>query len=166
MSSHVQMWELDHREDWVPKSWCFWNMVLEKTLESPLNSKEINQSILKEINTEYSLEGLMLNWSCNTSATWCEEPTHWKRLWSWERLRAGGEGDDRGWESWMAAPTWWTWVWVDSGRWWYTGRPGMLWFMGSQRVDVTERPNWTDGKICLYFVKYYIPSVSYLPIIQ
>ena len=86
-------------------------------------------------------------WSCNsnTLATWCEELTHWKRPWSWERLRAGREGDDRGWDGWMASPTQWTWVCVDSGSWWWTGRPGVLRFMGSQRVrhDWVTELNWT-----------------------
>ena len=63
---------------------------------------------------------------------------HWKRLWCWEELGAGGEGDDRGWDGWMASPTRWMWVWVNSAVWWWTGRPGVLWFMGSQRV----RHNW------------------------
>ena len=67
-------------------------------------------------------------------ATSCEELTHWKRLWCWERLGAEGEGDDKGWDVWMAWPTQWTWVWINSGSWWWTGRPGMLWFMGSQIV--------------------------------
>ena len=73
------------------------------------------------------------SWSSNTSATWCEEPTHWKRPRCWERLRAG-EGDDRGWDGWMASLTRWTLVWVNSGRWWRTGKPGVLQSMGSQRV--------------------------------
>ena len=73
-----------------------------------------------------------------TPATSCEELTHWKRLWCWEGLGAGGEGDNRGWDGWMASPTRWTWVWVNSGSWWWTGRPGVLQFMGSQRV----RHNW------------------------
>ena len=64
----------------------------------------------------------------------CEELTHWKRLWCWDGLGAGGEEDDRGWDGWMASLTWWTWVWVNSGSWWWTGRPGVLRFMGSQRV--------------------------------
>ena len=74
------MWELDHKEGWVPKNWCFWTVVLEKTLESPLGSKEIrsNQSILKEINLEYSLEELTLKLKLNILAMWCEELTHWK----------------------------------------------------------------------------------------
>ena len=70
------------------------------------------------------------SWNSNTLATWCEELTYWKRPWCWERLRARGEGDDRGWDSWMASPTQWTWVWVNSRSWWWTGRPGMLWFTG------------------------------------
>ena len=77
---------------------------------------------------------LSWSWNSNTLATWCEQLTHWKRPRCWERLRAGGEGDDRGWDGWMASPTWWTWVWVNSGNWWWTGRPGVLRFMGLQRV--------------------------------
>ena len=75
-----------------------------------------------------------------------EELTHWKRLWCWEGLGARGEGDDRGWDGWMASPTWWTWVWVNSGSWWWTGRPGVLQFMGSQRVrhDWVTELNWTE----------------------
>ena len=100
-------------------------------------------------------------WNSDTLATSCEELTHWKRPWCWEGLRAGGEGDDRGWDGCMASPTRWTWVWVKSGNWWWTGRPGVLQFMGLQRVwhnwglaccdswgrkesDTTERLNWTE----------------------
>ena len=86
------------------------------------------------------------SWNSNPLATWCEELTHLKRPWCWERLRAGGEGDNRGWDGWMVPPTQWTWVCLDSGSWWWTGRPGMLQFMGSQRVGhnwATEL-NWTD----------------------
>ena len=82
----------------------------------------------------------------NTLATWCKEPAHWKRPWCWERLKAGGEEDDRGWDGWVASPTQWTWVWVNSGSWWWTGRPGVLQSVGSQRVGhywATEM-NWTD----------------------
>ena len=87
----------------------------------------------------------------NTLATWRKELTHWKRPWFWERLRAE-EGDDRGWDGWMASPTRWTWVWVDSGSWWWTGRPGMLWFVGSQRVqhDWATELNLTNP--CMPFV--------------
>ena len=79
----------------------------------------------------------------STLATWCKDPTHWTRPWCWERLRAGGEGDDRGWDGWMASPTQWTWVWVDSGSWWWTGRPGVLQSMGSQ--SQTWLSDWTTA---------------------
>ena len=74
------------------------------------------------------------SWNSETLATWCEELTHWKRPWCWERLKAGGEGDDRGWDGWMASPSWWTWVWASSGSWWWTGKPGVLQSKGPQRV--------------------------------
>ena len=96
------------------------------------------------------------SWNSNTLATSCEELTHWKRPWCWERLRAGGEGDNRGWDGWMASLTRWAWVWVDSGSWWWTGRPGVLRFMGSQRVRhnwVTElNLNWRSSVIFLAFL--------------
>ena len=87
-----------------------------------------------------------LSWNSSTLATSCEELTHWKRLWCWKGLGAGGEGADRGWDGWMASLTQWTWVWVNSGSWWWTGRPGELRFMGSKRVGhnwATEL-NWTE----------------------
>ena len=80
------------------------------------------------------------SWNSNTLATWCEKLIHWKSPWCWERLRAGGEGDDRGWHGWVTSTTRWTWVWVDSGSWWW--RPGMLWFMGSQ--SQTWLSDWTE----------------------
>ena len=82
----------------------------------------------------------------STLDTWCKELTHLKRPWCWERLRAGGGEDDRGWDGLMASPTRWTWVWVDSGSWWWTERPGMLGFMGSQRVrhDWATELNWAE----------------------
>ena len=83
------------------------------------------------------------SWSSNTLATWCKELTYWKRSWCWERLKAG-EGNDRRWDGWMAAWTQWTWVWVNSGSWWWTGSPGVLKSMGSQRVghDWATELNW------------------------
>ena len=86
------------------------------------------------------------SWNSNTLATSCEQLTHWKRPWCWKGLGAGEEGDDRGWDSWMASPTWWAWVWVDSGSWWWTGRPGVLQFMELQRVrhDWVTELNWTE----------------------
>ena len=87
------------------------------------------------------------SWNSSTLATSCKELTHWKRLWCWEGLGAGGEGEDRGWDGWMASLTWWTWVWVNSGRWWWTGKPGVLRFMGLQRVrhDWATELNWHCG---------------------
>ena len=91
------------------------------------------------------------SWNSNTLATSLEELTHWKRPWCWEGLGAGGEGDDRGWDGWMASLTRWTWVWVDFGSWWWTGRPGVLWFMGSQGVghDWATELNWQWTRIHL-----------------
>ena len=109
--------------------WCW-----RRLLRVPWTARRSNQSILKEISSECSLEGLMLKLNSNTLVTLCEELTHLKRPWFWERLKAGGEGDDRGWDGWMTSPTRRTWVWVGSGSWWWTGRPGVLQSMGSQRV--------------------------------
>ena len=130
------------------KNWCFWTVMLEKTLESPLDCKEIqpvhpkgNQSWVFIGKTDVEAE------TPNILATWFEELTHLNSPRCWERLKAGGEGDDRGWGGWMASPTQWTWVWVDSGSWWWTGRPGVLWFMGLQRIgrDWVTELNWTEG---------------------
>ena len=94
------------------------------------------------------------SWNSNTLATSCKELTHWKRPWCWEGLRAEGEGDDRGWDDRMASQTRWTWVWVNSGSWWWTGRPGVLRFMGLQRIrhNWVTKMNWTelnDAKLLL-----------------
>ena len=132
------MWKLDNKKGWEPKNWCLQTVVLEKTLESPLACKETNQSILKEINPEY---GLMLKFKLQFLATWCKELTYWKSPWCWKRLKAGREGDDREWVGWIASPTQWIWVWVGSGSWWWTGKPGVLWFMGS---DMTKWLKWTE----------------------
>ena len=122
--------------------WCW-----RRLLRVPWTARRSNQSILKESSPEYSLEGLMLKLNSNSLATWWEELTHLKRSWCWERLRAG-EGDDRGWDSWMASSTQWTWVWVNSGSWWWTGKPGVLQSMGSQRVghDRVTELNWTEWR--------------------
>ena len=81
------------------------------------------------------------SWSSNTLATWWEELTHLKRPWCWERLKVGGEGDDRGWDGWMTSLTWWIWVWVSSGSWWWAGKAGVLpW--GRKESDTTEWLNW------------------------
>ena len=116
--------------------WCW-----RRLLRFPWTARRSNQSILKEISPEYSLEGLMQSWNSNPLAIWCKELTHLRIPWCWEKLKVGGEGDDRGWDCWMASPTRWTWVWSSSRSRWWTGRPGVLQFMGSQRVGhdwVTE----------------------------
>ena len=115
-------------------------------LRVPWTARRSNQPILKEISPGCSLEGMMLKVKLQYLATSYKELTHWKRPWCWEGLGAGGEGDCRGWDGWMASPTWCTWVWVNSGSWWWTGRPGVLWFMGSQRVrhDWVTEMNWTE----------------------
>ena len=130
-----ESWTIKKAECWridAFELWCW------RRLESPLDYEEINQSILKEINPEYFWKDWCGSWNSNTLATWCEELTHQKRPCCWERLKAGGEGDDRGWDSWMALPAWWTWVWTSSESWWWTGNPGVLQSMGSQR----GRHNW------------------------
>ena len=101
-----------------------------RLLRVPWTARRSNQSILKEISPEYSLEDWCWSWNSSTLATWCEEPTRWKRPWCWETLKTRGEGDDRGWDGWMASLIQLTWVWANSGRLWRTGRPGMLQSMG------------------------------------
>ena len=140
------MWELDCEESWASKNWCFWTVVLEKTLESPLDCKEIQPVHSKADQSWVFIGRTDAKAETQYLATSCEEVTHWKRLWCWEGLGAGGEGDNRGWDGWIASPTRCTWVWLNSRSWWWTGRPGVLWFMGSQRVghDWVTELNWTE----------------------
>ena len=114
------MWELDCEESWVPKNWCFWTVVMEKTLESPLNCKKI-QPVYPKRDQSWVFIG-RTDAEGETPILWPPYAKSWLigRLWFWEGLRAGGEGDDRGWDGWMASPTQWTWVWVNSGSWWWT----------------------------------------------
>ena len=118
------------------KLWCW-----RRLLRVPWTARRSNQSILKEISPEYSLERLNLKWNSNNLATRCKELTDLKRPWCWERLKAGGEGDNRGWDGWMASPSQQAWVWASSMRWWRTGKPGLLQSMGSQ--SWTQLSNWT-----------------------
>ena len=99
------------------------------------------------------------SWNSSTLATSRKGLTHWKRLWCWEGLGVGGEEDDRGWDGWMASLTQWTWVRVNSGSWWWTGRPGVLRFMGSQRVghDWATELNWTDDEYGLHVDFSHVP---------
>ena len=103
----------------------------------------MNQGKLEVVKQEMARVNVdILGWNSSTLATSYEELTHWKRLWCWEGLGAGGEGDDRGWDGWMALLTRWTWVWVNSRSWWWTGRPGVLRFTGSQ--SWTRLSDWTE----------------------
>ena len=115
-----------------PRSWRLASVFSYK--EKKFTARRSNQSILKEISPECSLEGLMLKLKLQYFGHLMKELTHWKRPWCWERLKVGGEGDDRGWDGWMASPTWWTGVWVSARSWWRTGKPGVLQSMGSQRI--------------------------------
>ena len=133
-SGHIWMWELDCEESWALKNWCFWTVVLEKTLESPLDCKEM-QPVHPEGDQSWVFIG-RTDAEAETPALCAPHAKSW--LIGKEGLGAGAEGDDRGWDGWMASPTRWAWVWVNSGSWWWTGRPGVLQFMGSQRV----RHNW------------------------
>ena len=119
-----EIWTTNQAEHWRIDAFELWRS--RRFLRVPWTAKRSNQSILKEINPEYSLEGQVWIWNSNTLATWCEELTHLKCLWCLERLKARGVGDDGGWDGWMASLTQWTRGWVNSGSWWWTGRPGVL----------------------------------------
>ena len=119
----------EHRRIDAFEPWC-WKRLLRVPWTA---TRQTSQSWRKSV-LNVHLKDRCWSWSSNTLATWWEELTHWKRPWCWERLKAGGEGDDRGWDGWMASPTQWTWVWASSGSWWWTGKPGVLQSMGSQRV--------------------------------
>ena len=152
-NSHVWMWELDCEESWVSNNWCFWTVVLEKTLESPLDCQEIQPVHPKGDQSWVFIGRTDVEAEIPNFAHWCKELTHFKRPWCWERLRAGGEGDDRGWDGWMASLTQWTWVWVDSRSWWWIRRTAVLRFMGLQKVGhdwVTELNLFLEVSLCCY----------------
>ena len=147
----------EHQRTDAFELWCW-----RRLLRVPWSARRSNHSILKEIQPVHSKGDQSWVFIGRTDAkaetpitlaTSCKELTHWKRLWCWEGLEEGREGDDRGWDAWMASPTRWTWVWVNSGRWWQTGRLGVLWFMGSQRVghDWATELNWTEEFIFKYY---------------
>ena len=151
--------ELDYKESWAPKNWCFWTVVLEKTPESHLDCKEIKQkeSILKEINPEYSLEGLMLKLKLQYFGHLMQRANSLEKDPDAVRLRSGGEGGDKGWDGWMAS-TQWTRVLTNSGREWRTEKLGMLQSVGSQRVghDWTTEQQQYIFRIVLF--SFYINS--------
>ena len=135
-----ESWTIKKTEHWRINAfelWCW-----RRLLRVPWTARRSNQSILKEISPEYSLEGLMLKLKLQSLGHLMGELTHWKRPWCWERLRAGGEGNDRGWDGWMASLTQCTWVWASSESWWWTGRPGVLQSTASQ--SWTRLSDWTD----------------------
>ena len=133
--------------------WCW-----RKLLRVPWAARRSNQSILKEISPECSLAGLMLKLKLQYIGhlMWRADSLK-KKPWGWERLKAGGEGEDRGWDGWMASLTQWTWVWASSRSWWWTGKPGVLQSVGSRELDTTEQLNynnmlWKKGSV--YFLNY------------
>ena len=147
-SSHVWMWELDYKnaecriiDDF--ELWCW-----RRLLRVPWTTRRSNQSILKEINPEYSLEGLMLKPKFQYFGHLMWRADSLEKALMLGKIKGGGDGDDRGWTGWMGSPTQWTWVWVNSGNWWWTGSPGVLRFMRSQRLghDWATELNWTEGE--------------------
>ena len=138
-----ESWTIKKAEHWRTDAfelWCW-----RRLLRVPWTARRSNHSILKEISPEYSLEALMLKLKFQYFATWCEELTHLKKPWCWERLKAG-EGDNRGWDGWMASPIQWTWVWAGSGSWWWTGKPGVLHAVYGVTKSRTRLSDWTELK--------------------
>ena len=134
-SSHIWMQELDHKERWAPKNWCFWTVVLEKTLENPLDNKEI-----KPVNPKGSQSWIFIEKTdveAEAPILWPPDVKNW-RIWkdsdAGKNWRQEEKGDDRGWDGWMASLIQWTEIWASSRRWWRTGKAGVLQSMGSQRV--------------------------------
>ena len=127
----------EHQRIDVFELWCW-----RRLLRVPCTARRSNQSVQRKSVLNIHWKDWCWSWSSNTLVTWCKEMTNWKRSWCWERLKAGGKVEDRGWDGWMASPTWGTWAWVSSRSWWWKGKPGMLQSMGTQRVrhncDCTE----------------------------
>ena len=144
------MWELDYKEIWAPKNWCFWTVVLEKTLESPLDSKEI-QPVCPKGDQSWVFLGrlLMLKLKLQYFSHLMRRGDSFEKTLMLGKIEGRRRRGCRGWDGWMASLTQWTQGWVDSWSWWWTGRPGVLWFMGSQRVRhgwVTEL-NWQKSHL-------------------
>ena len=130
----------EHRRTDAFELWCW-----RRLLRDSWTGRKSNQSILKEISPEYSSEGLMLKLKLQSLATWCKKLPQWKRAWCWERLKAGGEGENRGWDVWTISLTLRTWVWASSGSWWWTGKPGVLHSLGVTK-SWTWLSDWTELK--------------------
>ena len=148
-SSHVWMWEFDHKEGWVPKNWCFWTVVLEKTLESPLDCKEI-KPVHPKGNPSWIFIGTT-DAEAETPILWPPDVKNWLigKDPDAGKIESRRRWDDRGWDGSKASPTQWRWVWASSGSWWWTGKPGVLQSMGSQRAGhdwVTKLTELSDLK--------------------
>ena len=144
--SGCESWTIKKAEQWgidAFELWCW-----RRLFRVPWTARRSNQSILKEISPEYSLEGLMLKLKLQYFGHLVQRTHSLEKPWCWEGLKAGGEGADRGWDFWMASLTQWTWAWVHSWSQWWTGRPGVLRSMGSQRVrhDWVTEVNWTMSR--------------------
>ena len=141
------MWELDYKESWAPKNWSFWTVVLERTPESPLDCKEI-QPVHPKGDQSWVFIG-RTDVEAETPTLWPPDVKSWL-IWkdrdAGKDWRQGGEGDDRGWDGWMASLTQWTWVWINSGSWWWTVSPGLLQSMGSQGVGHNWPTEWNWGE--------------------
>ena len=151
LPTKIHIVKLDHKEGWAPKNWCFWTVVLDKILESALDCKQIKSVNSKGNQSWILIGGLNIHcwsWSSNTLATWCKEQTHWKRPWCWERLKAGGEGVDRGWDGWIVITNLMDWSLSSSMSQWWTEKPGMLQSLVSQ--SWTQLSNWTTTTCCLH----------------
>ena len=127
-----EIWTIRKAECWRIGAFELWCWI--RLLKVPWIARRSNQSILKEINPGFHWKDSGWSWNSNALATWCEEVTHLKRLWCWKRLKVGGKGDNRGCDAWTASLSQLAWVWVNSRSWWWTGRPGMLQSMESQKV--------------------------------
>ena len=142
------MWELDQKESWASQNWCSWTVVLDKTLESPLDWKKI-KPVRRKGNQSWIFSG-RTDAEAETPILWPPATKSWliRKPWCWDRLKAGREGDDQRWDGWIASPTWWTWVWASCRSWWWTGKPGVLQSTGSQRVgqDWVTEWNWTERR--------------------
>ena len=120
-SSHVWMWEVEYKESWGPKNWCFWTVELRRLLRVPWTERSSNQSILKKISPEYSLEGLMLKLKLQYFGHLIWRADSLEKTLMLGKIEGGRRGDNRGWDGWMAPLTWWTWVWANSRSWWWKG---------------------------------------------
>ena len=156
-----ESWTIKKAECWRIDAFELW--CCRRLLRILWNTRRSNSPSYRKSVLNSHWKDWCWSWNSNTLATWCEELTHWKGPWFWERLKAGGEGDNRGWDSWMASPTRWTWVWASSRRWWCTGKPGVLQSMESQRLGhnwVTEL-NWYPIDIIMISINSLIIVLWY-----